>query len=144
MEKFSLNAWKNISKQDKLLKNIKNDLFKNLFYQAVGAKILFKKFTDKNFYKKFKQLSAYVSKTKTKESYQMVKLLFKNNKTQKEKQFVKEHLVDLSKIGIVWGVGMLPGWSIIVILLSKLWINLLPSSLKKSKLFEDSSNKWKE
>jgi len=144
MEKIETKIQKNNLKTLNLLKNIKEKLFWFLLYQAVKTELILKKITDKKLYERIKQIAIYVSKTEAKESYQMVKLLLKKNKTPQEIQFIKEQLADLGRMGLLWWVWILPGGSLITVILVKLGIDFSPSALKEVKNLQNKSKKWQK
>jgi len=144
MEKIDIKIKNNRLKTSNLLENTKEKLFWLLFYQAVKTELILKKLTDKKFYERIKQIAVYVSKTEAKESYQMVKLLLKKNKTPQEIQFIKEQLADLGRMGLLWWVWILPGGSLITVILAKLGIDFSPSALKEVKNLQNKSKKWQK
>ena len=144
MEKIDIKIKNNRLKTSNLLENTKEKLFWLLFYQAVKTELILKKLTDKKFYERIKQIAVYVSKTEAKESYQMVKLLLKKNKTPQEIQFIKEQLADLGRMGLLWWVWILPGGSLIAVILIKLGIDFSPSALKEVKNLQNKSKKWQK
>ncbi len=144
MEKIETKIQKNNLKTLNLLKNTKEKLFWFLLYQAVKTELILKKITDKKLYERIKQIAVYVSKTEAKESYQMVKLLLKKDKTPQEIQFIKEQLADLGRMGLLWWVWILPGGSLITVILAKLGIDFSPSALKEVKNLQNKSKKWQK
>ena len=102
-----------------------------LLPHLVKCELLWQKIKDKKRYIKLKNLTIHVSKQELKETQQMVKLLLKKNRTEKEVEFIKEQLKDLWKMWTIGTVWVMPWWFIISAILFKLWIDLSPSALKE-------------
>ena len=120
---------------------ISKKLYFEVFHFLVKWEFLFKKIKEKLVksinYNKFKKITFHITKTELKETYQMVKLLLKKNRTEGEQKFIEEQLKDIWRVGIIWTVWVLPWWMIIAVILQKLWFKYIVSAydevIKKEK-----------
>ncbi len=126
-------------------KKKENEISKKLYFEVfhflVKWEFLFKKIKEKLVksinYNKFKKITFYITKTELKETYQMLKLLLKKNRTKEEQKFIEEQFKDIWRVGIIWTVWVLPWWMIIAVILQKLWFKYTVSAydevIKKEK-----------
>jgi hypothetical protein len=93
--------------------------------------LLWRKLKSKHFYDKLREKFSHIWKKELKETYMMIRLLYKKNRTEEENQFIKEQLWDLAKmwIWVTWWIA--PWWMIIYAICYKLGLDLRPSAMKE-------------
>ena len=125
------------NKQEKIpnkINKLKEKTNFSIFLILVKWEFFLKKASSKKYYIRLKNIWFHVSKTELKETYQMIKLLLKKNRTENENKFIQEQLWDLARMWVLWTSGIAPWWFIILAIFHKFWIDLKPSALKE---FED-------